>query len=601
MLLAIFLVAVGLRSLTLAQSADNPLLYSLDLDEAYYLDLGRRIAAGAWWGEDRAFFMDPLYGYLLGGVFRLLGDNLTIVRLLQIVLDASNVLLLAAVGNRLGWRRAGLLAAGLYALYKPAFIHPLFLLKTTLSVHGLLVFLLLALKTVAENRKPHWLGLGILAGLLALLRANLILVLPLTVLAGLLLERPLDRRRLAGLALLVAGCLAVLAVSGGRNLWQGGEFVALTTQGGRLFFSSNNASNTSGRYGVPAFAGLTPERAETDFQEEAERRTGQAMTPGEVSRYWLAMALRDLTGQPSVVPVLLANKLRHSVADFEVPVNQSFEVAARFAAVLRWPLPTFAIAFAGGVPGLFLGCRRQPRTAWLLVPVAVALGTSLLFYASGQFRLPAVPALLLGTGISLDLLAHWLQERRWLPAAVLTAAGLGLLALSLGLGRPAPTIFEEILLARGYWGLHDLDRTRTIATRASATYPDRAEMPILLGLIALAEGDPQAAIRHNQEALRRDPRSDTAWHHLGVALLDNGQPAAAYPALQQALHLRPDGKKLYNLGRTLAALGQAQAAGEAFRRSFALLRGGDPLRPEVEAALLALEAQSKAQYDTGGQ
>ncbi|MFH0844986.1 MAG: hypothetical protein V1930_05875, partial [Pseudomonadota bacterium] len=65
-ILTIFFLALTLRVLHFVLSSENPLLYQPVLDEAYYIDLGRSIAAGFWMGEERPFFMDPLYGYLLG-------------------------------------------------------------------------------------------------------------------------------------------------------------------------------------------------------------------------------------------------------------------------------------------------------------------------------------------------------------------------------------------------------------------------------------------------------------------------------------------------------------------------------------------------------
>jgi hypothetical protein len=44
--------------------------------------------------------MDPLCGYFLGGLFFLLGDNLTTVRLVQIGLDSLNILLIYGIGDQ---------------------------------------------------------------------------------------------------------------------------------------------------------------------------------------------------------------------------------------------------------------------------------------------------------------------------------------------------------------------------------------------------------------------------------------------------------------------------------------------------------------------
>jgi hypothetical protein len=57
-----------------------------------------------------------------------------------------------------------------------------------------------------------------------------------------------------------------------------------------------------------------------------------------------------------------------------------------------------AVALALGVPGLVVGMRRNPAALALLVPIATIPATALIDYSASRFRLPMVPALLLGIG-----------------------------------------------------------------------------------------------------------------------------------------------------------------------------------------------------------
>jgi 4-amino-4-deoxy-L-arabinose transferase-like glycosyltransferase len=138
-------LGLTLRIVHLAANSGNPMLYMPVLDESYYVELGKVIAGGKWLGEDGIFFMDPLYGYFLGGLFFLFGDNLTTVRLVQVGLDSLNILLIYGIGARIHSKQAGVLAALVYALYPVAFFYSLLILKTTLAVTVLLASVLLLL------------------------------------------------------------------------------------------------------------------------------------------------------------------------------------------------------------------------------------------------------------------------------------------------------------------------------------------------------------------------------------------------------------------------------------------------------------------------
>src|SRR6201999_2502721 len=76
-------LSLALRLVHLSSAMGSPLTYQLGPDEDYYERLGQAVAAGAGSSSPEFTFMDPGYGYLLGGLFKLLGVNLFVVYLLQ--------------------------------------------------------------------------------------------------------------------------------------------------------------------------------------------------------------------------------------------------------------------------------------------------------------------------------------------------------------------------------------------------------------------------------------------------------------------------------------------------------------------------------------
>src|SRR5262249_22213501 len=88
-LTAIGAVAVLLRVAHLLALRATPWFDHLVVDPEYYDEWARRLAAGDWLGE-RAFYMDPLYPYVLGVLYRVAGRDLFLARLLNVAFGAGS-------------------------------------------------------------------------------------------------------------------------------------------------------------------------------------------------------------------------------------------------------------------------------------------------------------------------------------------------------------------------------------------------------------------------------------------------------------------------------------------------------------------------------
>lgn len=587
--LLLFLIALALRSLYYLRSEANPLMSYPVLDECYYIELGSRIASGFWLGEERVFFMDPLYGYLLGLVFAIGGESLESVRFLQIVLDSANAVMILFIGTRLWSRTAGFLAGVLYATYRVSLFYSLLILKTTFSITLLLVFVITLLNAVRAGRAGPWLLLGLISALMVYLHANLLVLAPMTILLYWFLEKPKMSRLLVHSGCFLGALAVVLSVGAFRNYWAGGEWTWLNTQSGRLFYSSNNPDNLTGRYKVPTFATAHPENSETDFHKEAERRTGTPLSPEEVSRYWMKQTWNFLKDHPQLIPTLLKNKISGTISDYEIPVNHSYEMSARISKIDHWPLPTFAVVFALGIPGLVLGMRARREILWLIMPILAVLITIILFYTSSRFRMPAVPFLMVGAGIGMDRFIHWIRGKELLKPCCFLLASLMLYMVSIHAPRPIPTGSEQFYLAKAYWSQGKYEEARSAAYDAIEEFTDQARFPVLLGMIALSEEHYEDAIRHNLRALEIDPRNADALHNLGLAFLLTGKGEQAAITVQKAIALSQEARYFFTLAKAKESIGKKEEAvslyGEYLRRS----KLSDPYRKDAEKSVIFLK------------
>lgn len=116
----------------------------------------------------------------------------------------------------------------------------------------------------------------------------------------------------------------------------------------------------------------------------------------------------------------------------------------------------------------------------------------------------------------------------------------------------------------------DLDAARRAFEAAVSSRPDDARALNLLGVVALAGGQPDLAERNFRAALAIDASAYRYWFNLGNALAGQHRFADAVTAYEAALTRSPaDFATLYNLARASADAGKLDSAIDAARRACA--------------------------------
>lgn len=586
-----------LRVLCLLQSQKNPLLTSPVLDEAYYVAFGRAVASGFLLGENRVFFMDPLFGYITGFLFFLFGDSLNAIRIFHVAVDTANILLVYLVGAKVADQRVGLIGAIIYAGYKVSFFYTLLILKTTLTVTFSLIFVLFAIWVVSNKKIAGWAALGVYTAFAIWLRGNLILFAPMTLIVYWQVSRP-DKKTLAKNSVIFCAALFLtLSVGAARNYYVAGEWVLQNSQAGRLLYSSNNSKNLTGLYNNPSFiksGGVGgAEGAEREFHREAEKRTGRKMSAKEVSDYWMAEAWLFLATNKITAIKLLYEKVKWTIGAHEIPVNLSYYTATEFSSILRWPLPTFAFVFCLGAPGLVLAVKRRREALWLFVPVLTMMGTILIFYTSSRFRFPMVPFLCLGVGVTVTTLYSWISSEKRKSAISLAAGCITLLFLSLSVPSFTPSGNEEFLLAKSYWKKGDLTNAYALGNEGYAKYPKQARFSVIQGVLSLTIGQYDKAIIWSERAIALNPELSDPYHNLGLALLGKNNPEKAIVYLEKANTLAALPATLFALARAYEESGRINEARGALKMLLNKTYPADPLRVKAKAKLDSLKGASK--------
>jgi Tfp pilus assembly protein PilF/4-amino-4-deoxy-L-arabinose transferase-like glycosyltransferase len=581
---AIFAIALLLRFVHLWQIEAMPLFYNLAGDGRTYDEWAQRIAGGDWLGSG-VFYQAPLYPYFLAVWQFIFGHNLWLIRFLQILLGALSCASLFLVGEKLFSRSTGVAAGLALAIYAPAIFFDALIEKSILDLTLLCLMLCLLADVGRTHYLTKWLGIGSRLGLLGLSRENALILAPLVaiwILVALPREPPALRTRSLGCFL--AGLLFVLVPVGLRNLIVGGEFTLTTSQLGPNFFIGNNPV-ADGTYGSVRQFIKEVQLEGPDAKRLAERASGRALPPGEVSGYWLRQSTAFIEAQPGQWLKLLGRKWLLVWHAREIEDSDDFYIYRQFSAPLAlfgW-FAHFGVLAPLAAVGIFFTWREW-RRLWLLHAMILALaGSVALFYVFGRYRYPLVPFLALFAGVAIVEWIRLLRQKNWslaIKASIVLAITAGVVNWPLG-GASGPGAAGYNNLANAYAKQGDVDLAIGAALRALEIEPDYGVAHYNLGNLYMQQGRFDLARRHFEEALRLLPNYAEAHSNYGQLLAEGGDLATGMEHFQKAIALNPSVSRAHlNFGVALAKTG----------------RMDDAIAPLQQAAALSPEAAEPIYY-----
>lgn len=447
----VFLLAAGVRAVFLTQVRDDPVYLSLGHDEAVNDEVARAILAGQM--PPTSFYKAPLYMYALAGIYKLLGPEPIRARWVGIFVDSLTPVLLASIAHRLfGWG-AGLIAGLTGALFWSFVFYSAELVDTSLAC---LLYLLLAYALVAlpDGRVSKWLLCGILLGLGAITRPNILAFAPVLAVVVLIVRLRKARKQipkeegiaspsaeaetaghargsdcpitpstrnpmrdnrhrawrpaLASVAALGMGCAIPIAPVTLHNRIVGGEWVPIATYGGLNFYVANspysdckNGPLLVAEGGAPDVSALDQSnlwsRLDLNYniaKTYAQNQLGRPLKMNEVDRFFTALTLKSIRSHPGQ---FLANTLKRFCWFFnryEFPnVKDPYRlrgVSALFAGLSHFH---YGVLCPVAVLGLILALQTS-RNAFGITYYNAMLASlfvpGLLLVMNSRYRLPTV-------------------------------------------------------------------------------------------------------------------------------------------------------------------------------------------------------------------
>ena len=409
-LIALFLLAVGLRLAWILAVDVDPVLGGFHYDMLWYHLAGGQIAEGhgltRYDGAPTAVW-PPAYPALLGGIYFLTGGSVLAAQIINAFLGGLGCLFTCLLGRRLFGDDVGLIAGVLFAAFPgDIFFAPMILseiLFETVLTGAALLFVVWNSRDGGSGL-PRWFAFGMLIGAASLIRgiAVAFLIVPFGVwlLSSHSLRASLLKTCLAGL-----GLVCVIAPWTARNWVELGHPVLIATSIGRTLGHAH--SETSG----PTVKALAK-------RQEFERQFAHLSNPEreiETMKAWQRMTLRYMWTHPReklrTIPVRFYHLYKHGHEGFlwgrdklesggglHPVFGPSVDRAIRIGADVYY-FAVIALAIAGLLQTLTAADRTR-----LLLPLTVLYFTALhsvLFPGNPRYHSAAIPFLCIAAAAAL--------------------------------------------------------------------------------------------------------------------------------------------------------------------------------------------------------
>jgi len=581
----VFAVALLARLLYFATARGTSFVHPV-IDADYHDFLGEQVSLGRGFPEG-PFWQPPLYPLFLGALYKVAGHTLWAPRLVQALLGAATAGLAFEIALRVTSRRPLAFAAGLMvALHGPLIFYDGEILPTSLATFGGTLALWLALHPSPTTERAVAAGGSV--GLASLVVAPMLLLI-----APLSLLMATGERRLRGLAC-AAACAAVILPVTLANHARGGEWIAISANGGVNLWIGNNPD-------VDKAMTIRPGAGWEELVEEPGRHG--VVRPGAQDRYFIGKVVDFCVSQPVGCLKNVAHKARLLLVARELPRNEDLYTVKRDAPVLdvlALRAGSFALPYALLLPlaavGTVVALRGRRREDRVLLGSALALAlTPIVFFVSGRYRAPLAPSLCVLAAMGLgELWQRWRALPRR-PEGPWTPEIAGALVFIIGVWPvhlPMDAIdFEADMHYAAGGRLSRMGKDELAVeqwAKAVARRPDFVEAAYNMALAQLRLEEPRDAIRTCDAMLVRRP-GDFDFRLLRAdALLEAGEVPRARQAFQELLAERPDDI------RTLAGLIHgAIAAGDADEADALLDRAERALGAQNEE-VLALRSRARA-------
>ncbi len=606
----VFLAAFALQFLLVLNLSESRHFVPDSDDMRFYREWARKLSGEIPWKKGEAnfpgtaFYGMPGYAYALTGIYSLTGGydpdkSPFLVGAIQAAFHAGTATFLFLLSRRIFGgpstresRRGtgiGVAAAACWAAYTPAQVFSAIHMPSAWVVcafWGIVYWLVCIHENARVSWWRPWLWMGLLLGIVAMLVATVLMLLPLIILAiALTVSKGKGlRKRIAGsvgaIVTLLAGLYAGCSPCWIHNYFYAQDPVLFSAHDGLNFYLGNH-STANGYTKIPDGLSASQEGLLTDSIEIPERAMGRELKRSEASRYWKTKAQEWISTNRVAWLRLMGVKVDNYWNTFQyddLSILRLLRSEGLIPPGLRWGYFS-PLALAG-----ILSLGYWKRLRWVAGGVLILMLALLPVFITERYRLTAAPGLIL---LSLGGLA-WLWEKL-ASRALVPALAYGALAAAAAwwTTTPRPDI--------GLWSLDFykagiratdtvlllqlpekeaapyLERAQTALEKAHAYVPENADVLLGLGNVWKLRGRAEIAERCFRKAIELNPNQDRALANLAQILGDRGEWKEALVLQAAATRLDQENhKRWYALAQIYKELGELPKARQAVQKAMEL-------------------------------
>jgi tetratricopeptide (TPR) repeat protein len=607
-MLVVFVLAFSLRIIYLLQIKSNPHFFSPTMDPLYHDVWAQNIASGNWIGG-RVFFRAPFYAYFLAAVYKIFGHNYVIPRVFQHLVGSFSCVLVYLLAKKLFNRKVAIVSGLIAASYGM-----LWYFEDELLLDSFLVFfdLLLILSLLRARNHPQlsqWFVSGIILGISAITRPNILFFIPFVWLwIFLVFKKDRQFKRIVTFwGSFLVGIILIVSPITLRNLLAGGDLVMIASQGGINFYIGNNKNSD----GMSAIF-YKQDWQYRDFQQMAEKEANRVLKPSEISNFYYRKGIDFLLKSPSAASQLLVKKLYLFWTRFEISDNQDIYFFRRYSWLIR-TLP-LGFWFIGplGLGGMILSLftlgrsvksssdQMRDQNNKVSLPILFVFSymiTVVMFFVTARFRLPVLSFLIIFSGFALVWFVERLRANN-IPSVILFFILLFPFCLLVNSNayhlRAGDLSQAYFSLGNAYLKEGKLDLALAKYDSALARIPHLSRAHLNRGIVFFEKGEYAKAEEDYLTELRLYPDEDKAYNNLSALYRQEGQFTKAVEMAQKALTIRSYYPEAYmNLALSYQEMGEDQKAKEI------LMQGIENVQPFLEGELLLGEIlQSEGEFDS---
>jgi tetratricopeptide (TPR) repeat protein len=577
-IIGIFILAFAIRFVYLLQMRSSPLFDTPTMDAEYHDQWAQMILKG----EEihgGVFFRAPLYPYFIALVYKIFGHDFFMARLIQFLIGSLNCVLIYLVGKKVFNRRVATIAGVIASLYGVLIYFDGELLLPVLEVFTGLLVILACIQAKEKPKAIRWFLGGILLGLSALARPNILLVGVAFFIWIILTYRA--NSKIQPKSLLYAGCLAlgaILIISPItlRNYIKGHDFVLIASQGGMNFYIGNNPKSDGATAILPG-SRSTWWGSYEDAIRLAQKATGKSLKPSEVSRFWYMEGLKFAVTQPFKFLKLMLKKFILFWNGNELSNNKDFYFFARSTSILKLLIWRFIIYFPFGLfaplalVGIILSHKAKKDILILEIFLLVYMITVILFFVTERYRIPVLPVLILFAAYALDRFTSMIKQSKIFELGKYLLILLVILIL-VNIEIPG---YSSANPGQAYYALGVVYSKKGDMIKAEEEYkkaiwynPNLGNAYANLGAIYGDQGKHQLALEYYQKALQAGVDSAFVFYNIGIEYYNQGQLDQAQKNYELSLALREDDPEVhYLLGETYLQKGIVEEAIKEYKNT----------------------------------